>query len=226
MRRLVTLTWFSLLLCATAHARTGAQLVADLRIMLGQTDSTTGNTNWTNAQLRSCLNMGQDKVSGRGRVIEMETTYAASATTDYAPPSGFITLRGTAYLKRGGVVVKAIPLTSADSVARLGTRLTRQAFGDDNHLIFEDGGKIRVVPPPLTMDSVVVVFFANPAAIDTAECEYGDEWEIVLLYEAKMVALEKIRDGDWYALTKQERDTLLSEMYKQTKLRPQMVAIP
>lgn len=227
MLRLVLSTSFSLLLCAAAHARTGNDLVVDLRIMLGQTDSTTNNTNWTNDQLRLILNIAQDKVSARGRVIERDTSYLASAGINYTAPSGFITLRGTAYLKRGGITMKPIPLTSADSISRITGRLTRQTMGEDNHLAYEEAGRIKVVPPPLSQDSVQIVFFSNPAAITgAAECAYGDEWETILLYEAKMVALEKIRDLDWYAATMKERDTLLAEMYKQTKLRPQLVVIP
>ena len=228
MRRLLSSISFSLLLFASAQARTGAELITDLRILLGQVDSTANATNWSNAQLRRILNMGQDAVTARGRVIERDTTYLASAATRYAPPSGFITLRGTAYIvRRGAGDIVPIALTSADSIPRLQTRITKQSVGDDEYSIYEEAGKIVVSPPVLSQDSVKVVFFSNPTnLVDTTECEYGDEWEIILLYESALIAYEKTHDEVWFELTIKERDTKLDQMYKQTKLRPQMVVQP
>lgn len=223
--RLARLTWCSLFLFSLAEARTGAQLITDLRIMLGQTDS--ANSNWTNAQLRLVLNIAQDKVTARGRVIERDTTYAVSATKSYTPPSGFITLRGSAYILRDSIAIKAIPLTNSDSLPKQLQRLTAQSAGEDELLILEEAGQIRVEPEMNSFDLLKVVFFANPVDInDSTDCQYGDEWEVVLLYEAKMVALEKIRDETWYQLTMKERDTIIGETYKQTKLRPQLVTTP
>lgn len=226
LRAVLTSSSLALAVSCPVFARTGSQLVTDLRIMLGQTDSISGRTNWTNTQLFSILNIAQDKVTARGRVIEKDTVYNGGALR-MARPSGFITLRGTAYLMKNNQEVKPIPMTSSDSIYVQQSRMTRQSAGDDTYLIYEESDDIVVSPAAPSAFSVRVVYFANPSAItDSAECSYGDEWETVLLYEAKMLALEKIRDESWYVLTAKERDAILAQMYQQTKLRPQLVKGP
>jgi hypothetical protein len=230
LSRLVALAL--LLLVVDAEARTGNQLIMDLRIMLGQTDSLAGRTNWTNAQLLQTLNIAQDKISARGRVIEKDTVYGTATSPEgghkrLVPPSGFITLRGTAYLMTNSIEVKPIPVTSADSMYRQQQKITKQAMGERNYLIYEESDDIVVSPAFPSKDSVRVAYFAHPSTIvDTLECLYGDEWEVVLLYEAKIVACEKIRDETWTLLATRERDMLLEQTYRQDRLRPQLVKTP
>lgn len=221
------LTWFSLAcicLATPVFARDGDSLVADLRILVGQTAPS--NSNWTDAQLLQILNMAQDKVSAKGRVIEKDTTLAGGSLR-YARPEGFITLRGTAYLVRTGIEIVPIPLVNADSMGRTQLRMTRQASGTDKFVIYEESDDIVVSPPVYVSDSVKVVYYANAQGItDTAECDYEDEWEMVLLYEAKVIAMEKVQNGTWYEKALAERDRLLAQVYAQTRLRPQLVKQP
>ena len=210
-----------LLLASPCFAVTGATLLSDLRLKLGQTSST--NSNWTDAQLYRCLNMAQDYISSLGRVIEkLDTLPGGVLRTTY--PTNFITLRDNAYLWRNGAEVKPIPRVSTDSLARVMDRMTSQSFGVDKYVISEDGNKLIVAPLMNAADSFVVSFYAYADTVDSAtECEYDPSWEEVLKACAKVIALEKI-ESPVLPVAIAERDKLLAALYRSETLKPQMAS--
>jgi hypothetical protein len=216
----------TLLLSSSAQAATGDTLLVHLRIRLGQT--TAAHSNWTDNQLLACLNMAQDWMAAQGRVVEkLDTIPGSGSLLLDSIPSDFIKLKGTAYLWRNGVEVKPIPMVSADSLYRLASRLSTQEVGVDNYWLAEDGQRLSVVPLVNTADSVVISYYAYPTKFDSAnvECDFGPEWEQVLLSAAKAVALEKIESPLWPAAVA-ERDKLVAAMYRQQTLKPQLVSVP
>ena len=210
------------------HARNGAHLILDLRIKLGQT--TASNSNWTDAQLLSCLNQGQDYISALGRVVERSDTLAASGIR-VAYPDSFLLLRPGAWLWRNGKEVRSIPLISLDSMFNLLSRPSPQLAGNDVYYLADEGTKLVVTPPLNSGDSLLVQFYRRPDTListDTTsgECLYPREWEIVLLAAAKVFALEKTRDAAWYDRAVAERDKMVASLYQQTKMKPQLSNVP
>lgn len=215
----IALILFSLY--ATAFGAKADTLKNDLALMLGQ-PTASGNRNWTDAQLYRMLNMAQDRLSARGRVIEKRST-AVGGTLMFGKPTGFIALRGTASLWRNGQEVRPIKVTGADSSGILLAGFAANKAGADEKVLWLEGDSIKIAPMVKATDSFIVVYYVHATVLDTnIECDYGLEWEQILLYEAKMIALEKIRDLPWYLATKKERDELLASMYLQVSLQPQL----
>jgi len=206
-----------------AWAEPTGTLITQLRIRLGQTDST--NSNWTNTELRHCLNMGQRWINAQGRVIEKRGFVAGGAMLRTAP-SGYIKMRGTAFLWRNGKPTVPIPLTALDSLPGLLGRISTQMTGRDKYYMIEYNDSIMVLPTTPTGDSILFYYYGEAAKLDTTtECDYDDAWEQVLLVAAKVIALEKIESPDipfWV----QERDKLVAAMYQQQTLKPQMTSVP
>lgn len=216
---------FIILLFATsASATTGDTLKNDLRIRLGQTSNVAGQSNWTNAELYRCLNMAQDVIEALGRAVEKQDTLQGGRLI--TPPSDFKKLQGTAFSWRNGRAVKPIPLTNLDSASNHLARLTADSKGRETWVIYQDAGRIVVEPGMSSGDSIVISYYASAAKLDSAtECGFPDEWEQLLLVYAKMIALEKIRDVNWYTLTATERDKLLQTIYASSTLRPQLTKV-
>jgi len=212
----------AILWASVSIAGSGATLKSDLRLRLGQTS--TSNSNWTDAQLYTCLNMAQDYIGSLGRVIEKKTILGGGALRK-ARPAGFITLRDNAFLFRNGAEVKPIPRISTDSLAKVMDRMTNQSFGVDKYVIAEEAESLLVAPVLNANDSFVVTYYAFADTVDSSsECEYDQAWEQVLLVAAKVIALEKI-DSPMLPLAIQERDKLLEAMFRSNTLKPQMTAV-
>lgn len=209
----------ALLWSQVSYAVTGATLLSDLRFRLGQTSSS--NSNFTDAQLYRCLNMAQDYVVSLGRVIEKLDTLGGGSLR-ISTPSLFITLRDNGYLWRNGAEVKPIPRVSTDSLAKVMDRMNSQSFGVDKYVISEEGGKLVVAPTLRAEDSFVVSYYAYADTVDSAsECDFPPEWEEVLRLAAKVIALEKISSPDLMPAI-QERDKLVAALYRSRTLKPQL----
>jgi hypothetical protein len=212
------------LLPYSVQAKTTDSLVTDLRIMLGQIDST--NSTWTNTELRRCLNLSQDYISGLGRVVEKSDTLAGG-NIRITYPSDFKQLRPVPWLWRNGKEVRPLPVIALDSMYKLVSRVVSQAVGLDNFYVADEGTALIVVPPLSSADSVVIQYYAQPSVLSgVVECGFGPEWEAVLLVGAKAVALEKSRDVGWYDRAIAERDRMIGALYQQTKLKPQLPSVP
>jgi len=213
------------LFAVPANAKTTDSLITDLRIMLGQTDST--NSNWTNNELRRCLNLSQDYITGLGRVVEKTTTISGNATLRLTYPTDFKQLRPGVWLWRNGKEVRPLPVIALDSMYRTLGRITAQQAGFDNYYVADEGTRLIVAPALPSTDSVVIQYYAQPAVLSgTTECGFGLEWEAVLLVGAKAVALEKTRDVNWYDRAIRERNEMVGALYQQTKLKPQLPGTP
>lgn len=215
----------SLILTTLASAAWGAintTLISDLRIKLGQT--TAANSNWTDAQLVRCFQMGQGYISGLGRAIESYDT-TVGGTFIIATPSDFITLKDNAFLWRNGKRVRAIPRVSMDSLTRLMDYMNSTSFGVDKYVIAEDGGVLMVAPKMHAQDSVIISYYAQPTAFanDATENSFTTEWEQVLMEAAYVVALQKI-NSPMLPLAIQERDKMIAAMFQSRTLRPQLAA--
>lgn len=208
------------LLTTPLFARTGDTLISDLRIMLNQ--STSGNSNWTDAQLYRCLNMAQNIVAPHSGGVE-DTAFLAGGSTRWSPPtdSGFIHLKGAAWLWRNGGEVKPIPYLPVDSFDARIARNDKSVTGRDNFIITEDGGQIAVFPPVHSNDSVLISFYAFPSALDSAvECEFDAGWEEVVILAAASVAYQKINSQFWVQYYTQERDKQISALRALITRRP------
>jgi len=224
-------TLFRVLGCATlialpsiAQAAVADSLVVNLRLRLGQT--TASNSNWTDAQLYKLLNDAQDYISGIGRAIETDTTYAGDTLRITTLPSDFVTLKDNSYLWRNGAEIRAIPRVSMDSLNKIMVYITTQDYGRDKYVIAEDGSSILVAPKTNGGDSIVVSYYAEGATLATGvECGYGKAWEQVLLLAAKAFALEKISSPE-LQLAIAERDKAIAAMFQSRTLRPQLGGSP
>lgn len=75
-------------------------MVAQLRLLLDQADSTSGLTNWTNAQLRTALSIGQRQVGIMIGGIEKDTTIKlVGKQVSYNLPSDFQAIEAVFYVK-------------------------------------------------------------------------------------------------------------------------------
>lgn len=209
---------------STAQAKTGANLILDLRIMLGQT--TASNSNWTDAELYKCLNVAQDYITGLGRVVEKSDTLGGG-NLRITYPADFLQLRPGVWLWRNGKEVRPLPVVALDSMYKLLARTTQQQAGLDNFYVADEGTKLVVVPKMSSSDSVVVQYYARPDTVDSAtQCGFEPEWEAVLLVAAKAIALEKTRDAAWYDRAIAERDKMVAALYQQSKFKPQLTNVP
>lgn len=224
IRRSLFILFACSLFLNTAFAKTGDTLKNDLRIILGQTTST--NSNWTDAQLYRCLNIAQDYIAGIGRVVETTLTIAGGNTRT-AYPANFKLLRPGAFLWRNGKINRPLPVIALDSMYRIIANNSPQTVGRDNYYVADEGIDILVYPTTLSNDSIIIQYYAQPAVIDSGvECGFGLEWEAVLLAAAKAAALEKTRDQAWYDRAVAERDKMVAALYQQTKLKPQLTNVP
>ena len=210
----------SLLLVGSALAEPDSVLVDDLRIKLGQTTAT--NSNWTEAQLVRCFQMGQGYISGLGRAIEAYDTIVGG-TFEIATPSDFITLKDNAFLWRNGQRIRAIPRVSMDSLSKFMDYMQTQNFGVDRFVVAEDGGVLMVAPVLNAADSILISYYGQPAAFvdDATENSFSTEWEQVLLEAAYVIALQKI-NSPMLPLAIQERDKMIAAMFQSRTLRPQL----
>ena len=214
------------LLTSSVWGATTDTLILDLRLLLGQTDSTTGATNWSNPELRQLLNMAQDLLAPHsGGVQRTDTTGGGSIR--YTVPADFISMKGIAWLMRDTEEVGTIPYIPVDSFYRTVFTIDRTKAGIDVHYITEDAGEVAVYPPIKGEDSLMYSYYAYPATLDTTfECEFDDGWEKVLLLYAAWLAYTKNRDAFWtqfYATKAEEQMTALRAM---TTRRPQVQAVP
>lgn len=198
-------------------------LIARLRIVLGQT--TSANSNWTDDQLLTCINMAQDYVTGLGRAIEKTDTIAGGVFSN-SEPSDFITLKDNSYLWRNGKMIRAIPRVSMDSLNKVMEYISSQSYGRDRFVIAEDGSAILVAPTTNSADSVVVSYYARAADLDTGDtCQFDPEWEQVLIMTARVCALQKI-GSPHVPEAIAERDKALTAMFQSQTLRPQLGGAP
>ena len=227
LKRTVWATGFAILLSLvpySAQAKTGANLILDLRVMLGQT--TASNSNWTDAELYQCLNLAQDYITGIGRVVEKSDTLAGGSLR-ISYPADYMQLRNGPWLWRNGKEVRPLPVVALDSMYKLLARNSSQVVGLDNYYVADEGSKLIVAPPLSSSDSVVIQYYARPDTLDsTTECGFNPEWERVLLVDAKALALQKTRDVNWYDRAIAERDNMVAALYQQTKQKPQLNAVP
>ena len=209
---------------SVVQAAVADSLLVNLRLRLGQT--TASNSNWTDAQLYKCLNDAQDYISGVGRAIEKDSTYAGDTLRNTTLPSNYLTLKDNSYLWRNGAEIRAIPRVSMDSLNKIMTYITSNNYGRDKYVIAEDGAAILIAPKLNSADSVLVSYYAQGTALaTTVECDYGDSWEQVLLLAAKVFALEKISSPEMQ-LAIAERDKAIGAMFQSRTLRPQLGGSP
>ena len=203
------------------HAKTGANLILDLRVMLGQT--TASNSNWTDAQLYQCLNLAQDYIVGIGRVVEKSDTLPGTGGLSISYPSDFMQLRPGVWLFKNGKEVRPLPLVALDSMYKLVSYAVAQDAGTNVYYVADEGERLIIVPKLATTDSVVIPYYARPDTLDSGtQCGFNPEWEAVLLVGAKALALQKTRDLNWYNLAVTERDKMIAALYQQSKNKPQL----
>lgn len=213
------------LLWGCAFARNQATLVADLRFHLGQMDSL--NSNWTNTELRNCLDMAQYTVAAHSGGVQKLDTLAGGSLRYHSANglnSDFIALKQNAWLWRLGKENMPIPYVPVDSFNALIARNDEQVKGS-NKIITEDGGGLAVFPKVNQQDSILISYYAFPDALDTSDCDFNASWEEVLLLAAASIAYEHLKDDVKVQFYIVERDKNIAALRDMTSRRPQLAPV-
>ena len=219
-----------LFLSVPVAAETTDTLITDLRLLLDQTDSTTGNTNWSNDNLRRYLNMAQEVLAPHSGGVQKADTVPGSITPRIpldSLSSDFVSLKGMIWLMRDTKENTPIPFVPLDSFYRTVRNNTKQTMGLDNFVVTEDAGEIAVFTEVSDEDSLLISYYAYPSVLsDSQECDFDRGWEKVLLYTAAWMAFAGNRDQFWMQWYSLKADSQMVSLRALTTRKPQLQTVP
>lgn len=212
---------FIFLLCSVSvNAEDGDTLVYDVRLLLGQTDSTSTYTSISNANIRRNLKMSLGEITAEGLAVQADTFYTGGSESN-ALPSNFYALAGPGILMRNGAYVNVVPVVGPDSLYRMGTRPTIENMGFDNHVMLNMGNRIWFLPAVNSNDSIKVTYYKRPSlTVDTSEVAVDDEWERVAVYNAAAMAYANRQDWNGYDRMIARRNELLATLRAVRTIKP------
>lgn len=150
-----------------------------MRLIIGEPDSTTGRTHWTDAQLMTALSISQDAIAAEIGAVERDSTIKLeNGICEYDLPSDLMGVDAVYFWQQSGfnrvnwVINREFPTLELEPIKVDAAKLTKEAKTDADFVREYTWFATKLkIDPQLDgysdADSLLVDYYAYPAALES-----------------------------------------------------------